>query len=169
MQSGLMPPLCGDFRNEWKHSNGAWIRTEVWACLAPACPDIAVKYAYEDAVIDHGCGEGTIPAIFIAAIESAAFIEPNKSLNLDVILSNNSDYGLVPYYAELSWILPEGFSVSGAKSVMVPHLTIRDTNRKIALNYTITAGEKVESINELALKLKLKGNGTYFIPINIMG
>lgn len=29
MQSGLMPPLCGYFRNEWKHSNGAWIRTEV--------------------------------------------------------------------------------------------------------------------------------------------
>ena len=390
MQSGLMPPLCGDYRNEWKHSNGAWIRTEVWACLAPACPDIAVKYAYEDAVIDHGCGEGTIAAIFIAAIESAAFIEndimkliniglskipessrvaqsiklllelyesgadwkdarnaileqnmdigdgwfeapsnvayailgllygngdfknsmlyaincgddtdctaatvgsilgimygtdiipadwkdhigdsivtvsiakgvlmglpetcteltdriirampdmiygntgadkplpiiihdgetripdgyydtlyngdfarklcerpeysfseklnfsveatiifksepfiePNKSLNIDVVLSNNSDYGLVPYYAELSWILPEGFSVSGAKSATVPHLTIRDTDPKIALNYTITAGEKVESINELALKIKLKGNGTYFIPINIMG
>lgn len=139
------------------------------ACLAPACPDIAVKYAYEDAVIDHGCGEGTIAAIFIAAIESAAFIEPNKSLNLDVVLSNHLDYGLVPYYAELSWILPEGFSVSGAKSVMVPHLTFRETDPKTTLNYTITAGEKVESINELALKIKLKGNGTYFIPINIMG
>lgn len=76
---------------------------------------------------------------------------------------------MVPYYAELSWILPEGFSVSGAKSATVPHLTVRDTEPKIVLNYTITAGEKVESINELALKIKLKGNGTYFIPINIMG
>lgn len=390
MLSGLMPPLCGDYRNEWKHSNGAWIRTEVWACLAPACPDIAVKYAYEDACVDHGCGEGTIAAIFIAAIESAAFIETdilkliniglskipqdsrvaksinlllelhkngaswqdarnailnenmdigdgwfeapsnvayailgllygegdfkksmlyaincgddtdctaatvgsilgimhgtkiipqdwkdhigdaivtvsiakgvlmglpetctelteriirampdmiygntaadkplpvvihdgeteipndynellyngdfaktlcekplysfteklnfsvdatvvfksepfikaNESLSLDIVLSNNCDYGLVPYNAELSWILPEGFTVSGAKSVTIPHLTIRATDPKIALNYIITAGDKVGPVNELALKIKLKGNGTYFIPINIMG
>ncbi len=390
MLAGMLPPLCGDYKNEWKHSNGAWIRTEIWACLAPACPDIAVKYAYQDAIVDHGNGEGTIAAIFIAAIESAAFIEtdilklidiglskipknsrvaksitllldlykkgttwqdarnailnqnmdigdgwfeapsnvayailgllygngdfkqtmlyaincgddtdctaatvgsilgimhgtsiipndwkahvgdtivtisiakgvlfglpetcselteriinampdmiysnteigkplpivlcddeaeipneysdtllngefrknlcnapeysftqdlnfatsvtvvfkeeplikPTQSLKIDIILSNNSDYGLVPYNAELSWILPKGFSVVGQKSVTVPHLTIRAKKPKVSLSYTITAGEKVDTINELALKIKLNGNGTYYIPINIMG
>lgn len=74
MKSGLMPPLSGDYKNDWKNSNGAWIRTEIWACLAPANPDIAVKYAYEDACVDHGIGEGTFAAMFVAAIESAAFI-----------------------------------------------------------------------------------------------
>lgn len=77
MQAGLQPPLSGDYKNSWKNSNGAWIRTEVWACLAPACPDIAVKYAYEDACVDHGAGEGTTAAIFVAAMESAAFVESN--------------------------------------------------------------------------------------------
>ena len=38
LRAGLLPPLCGQYRNEeWKHSNGAWIRSEIWACLAPEC------------------------------------------------------------------------------------------------------------------------------------
>jgi len=74
MKAGLLPPLSGDFQNDWKDSNGAWIRSEIWACLAPGCPDIAIKYAVEDACVDHGMGEGTYAEIFTAAIESAAFV-----------------------------------------------------------------------------------------------
>lgn len=73
MQRGIQPPVCGEI-NEWKHSNGAWIRTEIWATLCPACPDLAVRYALEDAKVDHGTGEGTYAAAFVAAIESAAFV-----------------------------------------------------------------------------------------------
>lgn len=76
LKIGLLPPLSGEFRNEdWKHSNGAWIRSEIWACLAPGFPNIAVKYAYMDAGIDHGIGEGTYGEIFTAALESMAFVE----------------------------------------------------------------------------------------------
>ena len=75
MQCGITPPLCGDADNNvWKHSNGAWIRTEIWATLAPAMPDVAVRYAIEDAKVDHGTGEGTYAAMFVAAMESAAFV-----------------------------------------------------------------------------------------------
>ena len=75
MQSGLTPPLCGDADNNvWKHSNGAWIRTEIWATLAPAMPDVAVRYAIEDAKVDRGTGEETYAAMFVAAMESAAFV-----------------------------------------------------------------------------------------------
>jgi len=74
MRMGLIPPLSGDYRNLWKHSNGAWIRTEVWACMAPACPALAAKYAIEDAKVDHGSGEGTYAAAFVAAMQSAAFV-----------------------------------------------------------------------------------------------
>ena len=74
MKRGLIPPLAGDYHNDWKHSNGAWIRTEVWACMAPASPHIAAKYAIEDAKVDHGAGEGTYAAAFVAAMQSAAFI-----------------------------------------------------------------------------------------------
>ncbi|MBR5515448.1 MAG: ADP-ribosylglycohydrolase family protein [Clostridia bacterium] len=71
---GLLPPLSGEYQNYWKNSNGAWIRSEVWACCAPGCPDIAIKYAVEDAMVDHGMAEGTYAEIFTAAIESAAFV-----------------------------------------------------------------------------------------------
>ena len=74
MKRGIMPPLSGDYDNEWKHSNGAWIRTEIWASLAPAAPAIAAKYAIEDGMVDHGTGEGTYAAAFVAAMQSAAFV-----------------------------------------------------------------------------------------------
>ena len=74
MKRGLPPPMSGDYQNTWKDSNGAWIRTEVWACMAPGCPALAAKYAMEDAKVDHGAGEGTVAAAFVAAMQSAAFV-----------------------------------------------------------------------------------------------
>lgn len=74
MKRGLPPPLSGDYDNDWCHSNGAWIRTEIWATVAPAMPHVAAKYALEDASVDHGTGEGTYAAAFVAALQSAAFV-----------------------------------------------------------------------------------------------
>lgn len=87
MRRGLLPPLSGDYENNWRDSNGAWIRTEIWASLAPACPDIAAKYAIEDAMVDHGAGEGTIAAAFVAAMQSAAFVESNLRKVIDIGLA----------------------------------------------------------------------------------
>lgn len=71
---GMLPPLCGEFRNEdWKHSNGAWIRSEIWASLAPCASDVAIRYACMDAMVDHGLGEGTYAEIFTAYLQSAAY------------------------------------------------------------------------------------------------
>ncbi len=74
MHAGLVPPLSGDYNNSWNNSNGAWIRTEIWAAVAPGMPDAAAKYAIEDASVDHGAGEGTFAAAFVAAMQSAAFV-----------------------------------------------------------------------------------------------
>lgn len=71
---GIRPPLSGHLRNRNRDSNGAWIRTEIWACLAAGHPDVAVRYALEDAMVDHS-GEGVYSAIFLAAMQSAAFVE----------------------------------------------------------------------------------------------
>ena len=55
LRLGLLPPMSGEVDNEkWKTSNGAWIRSEIWASLAPGAPDVAVKYATMDAMVDHG-------------------------------------------------------------------------------------------------------------------
>ena len=66
--------MAGDYENDWCNSNGAWIRTEVWATVAPGMPHVAAKYAIEDASVDHGAGEGTFAAAFVAALQSAAFV-----------------------------------------------------------------------------------------------
>ena len=76
VQGGLLPPMSGEFENlKWKHSNGAWIRSEIWACMAPGYPEIARRYAFEDACVDHGLGEGTVAEQFTATIESLAFFK----------------------------------------------------------------------------------------------
>ncbi len=89
MQRGLMPPLCGTYDNaKWKHSNGAWIRTEVWACLYPALVDEALKYSFTDAVVDHGNkGEGTYATMFVSAMESAAFVVSDIRKLIEIGLS----------------------------------------------------------------------------------
>ncbi len=88
MKEGIAPPLSGEFNNEeWRHSNGAWIRTEIWACLYPGDPETAVRYAYYDACVDHGYGEGTYGAMFVEAIESAAFIIDDINVLLKIGLS----------------------------------------------------------------------------------
>ena len=72
---GFYPPLSGAINNErWKWSNGAWIRSEIWACLFPGMPDEAIKFAWLDASADH-VGEGVYAEIFTAALEAAAFVE----------------------------------------------------------------------------------------------
>ncbi len=88
MRLGLLPPLSGEYDNrQWKHSNGAWIRSEIWACVAPGCPVLAAQLAREDACVDHGAAEGTLAEIFTAAIESAAFVERDRDKLLDIGLA----------------------------------------------------------------------------------
>jgi ADP-ribosylglycohydrolase len=87
MKAGLLPPLSGEYENDWKHSNGAWIRSEIWACCAPGCPEIATRYAWYDACVDHGAGEGTYAELFTASVESAAFVESDRDKLIDIGLS----------------------------------------------------------------------------------
>ena len=91
MRRGLPPPMSGDYGNDWKNSNGAWIRTEVWATIAPGMPEVAAKYAIEDASVDHGAGEGTFAAAFVAAMQSAAFVVPDLRRCIELGLASIPD------------------------------------------------------------------------------
>ncbi|MDE6398248.1 MAG: ADP-ribosylglycohydrolase family protein [Clostridiales bacterium] len=83
---GVMPPLSGYMHNENRESNGAWIRTEIWACLTAGNPALAANYAYYDASVDHS-DEGIYAAVFTAAVESAAFFESDANKLIDIGLS----------------------------------------------------------------------------------
>lgn len=86
LKMGLKPPFSGNVENDYMNSNGAFIRSEIWACLCPGRPDLAVRYAYHDAIIDHG-EEGLYAEIFCSAIESASFIESDTYKLIDIGLS----------------------------------------------------------------------------------
>ncbi|MDR1094447.1 MAG: ADP-ribosylglycohydrolase family protein [Clostridiales bacterium] len=86
MARGIEPPLAAAVENPYGNSDGAFIRSEIWACLAPGLPDIAARYAYCDASVDHA-GEGLYAEIFCAATQSAAFCENDIDRLLDVGLS----------------------------------------------------------------------------------
>lgn len=88
MRLGIMPPLSGEYNNaRWKNGNGAWIRSEIWACLAPGNPMLAAQFAWNDASVDHGCAEGTFAEVFTASLESAAFIEKDRDKLIALALS----------------------------------------------------------------------------------
>ncbi len=87
MRAGLQPPLSGSLHNDYKDSCGAFIRSEIWACVCPGRPDLAARYAYEDAILDHGNGEGTYAEVFVAALEAAAFVVSDLRQLIDIGLS----------------------------------------------------------------------------------
>ncbi len=86
LRNGFPPPLSGHLNNPYRDSCGAFIRSEIWACLAPGHPEIAVRYAYEDAIVDHS-DDGVYGEIFCAAVQSAAFAEADKLKLIDIGLS----------------------------------------------------------------------------------
>lgn len=86
MRFGLLPPVSGRYQNPFGNSCGCFIRSEIWACLAPGHPEIATKYAYEDAITDH-TDEGVYAELFCAAVESAAFAESDTRKLIETGLS----------------------------------------------------------------------------------
>ncbi len=86
MRRGFQPPLSGRVGNYFKDSCGCFIRSEIWACLAPGLPETATKYAYLDGCVDHA-DEGVYGEVFFAAVESSAFIESDTDKLIDIGLS----------------------------------------------------------------------------------
>lgn len=86
MSGGLQPPISGYVNNFYRDSCGCFIRSELWACTMPGHPDMAVRYAFEDAIVDHA-DEGLYAEIFCAAVQSAAFVESDLYRLVDIGLS----------------------------------------------------------------------------------
>lgn len=87
LRKGLLPPLSGYYNNWFKDCMGSPIRSEIWACIAPGMPNVAARYAYEDAIVDHAGGESVYGEIFNAALESAAFVIDDKERLVEIGLT----------------------------------------------------------------------------------
>lgn len=88
---GFFPPLSGACDNDvLNRSNGAWIRAEIWACLAAGKPDEAIRYAWLDSSCDH-MTDGIYAEMFVAAMEAAAFCESDIRKLIEIGLSKIPD------------------------------------------------------------------------------
>ena len=87
MKKGLLAPVCGWHNNIFRDCMGSPIRSELWACIAPGCPDIAARYAFQDAICDHGGGESGAGEIYNAVAQSAALGESDAMRLIDIGLS----------------------------------------------------------------------------------
>lgn len=86
LRRGFPPPLSAMVGNPYRNSCGAFIRSELWACLNPGRPDRAAYYAYQDATVDHA-EEGAAAEVFCAAVQSAAFVEKDPRRLIEIGLS----------------------------------------------------------------------------------
>ena len=122
LKGGLPIGQSNRHKNWFRNSCGCFIRSEIWACLAPGRPDIAVKYAFEDAIIDHA-DEGLYGEIFMAAVESAAFVEKDLRKLIEIGLS----------------YIPEDSAMAGAINLAVKcyddGLTWKEARKQILVNY----------------------------------
>jgi len=87
LRIGLLPPVSGHYHNWFKDCMGSPIRSEIWACIAPGLPNVAARYAYEDAIVDHAGGESVYGEMFNAALESAAFVVDDRIKLVEIGLS----------------------------------------------------------------------------------
>jgi ADP-ribosylglycohydrolase len=117
---GLRPPVSGCFENYYVDEMGSPIRSEIWACLAPANPQLAAAMAWKDSVLDHAGGEGMHGEMFWAAVQSAAFVESDPATLIRVGL------GMIPLHSQISravreavWCRENGVTWAEARERMV--------------------------------------------------
>ena len=123
----VAPPYSGLVGNINKNSCGGFIRSEIWACICAGNPDLAVRYAMEDAMVDHA-DDGVYGEVFMAALQSEAFVESDirKLINLaltyipsDCGVAKAVNCALDCYDSKLDWkearkrilqVVPSGFT-----------------------------------------------------------
>ena len=81
-RQGIPAEDCGWYDNYFGECMGAAIRSELWAALAPGEPERAAGFAWADAVFDHA-GDGVWAEVFLAALQSLAFVESDPDVLLD--------------------------------------------------------------------------------------
>jgi hypothetical protein len=70
----------------------------------------------------------------------------------------------------LNWILPDGFSVAGAKSLTLNACNAHSLDCSATVEFEITAGEYIEPVNRLVLEVETDGRPTVaYIPVVFVG
>lgn len=80
----ISPPVSGTFNNQYfSESMGCPIRSEIWGMIAIGRPELAVRYAEMDGVLDHR-GEAVWAERMLAAMEAEAFFADDLRKLLEI-------------------------------------------------------------------------------------
>jgi ADP-ribosylglycohydrolase len=126
LREGVGPPLSGSYDNWFTCGEGAAIRSEVWACLAPGEPERAADFAAADACVDHA-GDGVEAARFLAGMESAAFTGSSVGEAIEAGLSViDADSGIHRVVvATRAWV-EQGLSSRGVRERILDEFGVGD-------------------------------------------
>jgi len=83
LRLGIMPPESAQRDNPYSEWIGGQMKGEVWGLIAPALPEVALEYAYRDAIIAHE-RNGIYGEIYDAVLISAAFTEHDPGRLLEI-------------------------------------------------------------------------------------
>lgn len=111
---GIKPPYTGIINNRFfKEGMGCAIRSEIWGILCAGKPELAKKYAYIDACLDHA-DNSVYAEQFLACVEAMAFYESDIltiiKKGMEFIPSDSKLYHVLSYIIEKymngeDWIL----------------------------------------------------------------
>ena len=100
LRNNIMPPWSGSYDNFYSESIGGALRAGLWGMLAPGKPELAVQFTYEDSCVSLD-SEGIHAALYIAALESLAFVEND----LNTLLDSACDY--IPEGSRLATVIAD--------------------------------------------------------------
>ena len=103
--------------------------------------------------------------------DGAPDIEANGEKTVRIHFVNNANvYGNIPYFLNLRWLTPEGFTVDGGKrSVYLPAFDSHQ-NGACDVEFTVKAGERVEPVNRIVLEVTAEGRASAaYVPVVLLG
>lgn len=123
MKLGIAPPYSGEYNNIYRDSCGSYIRSELWACLYAGDPRGAAEAMMRDSGIDHGVrSEGNYAAVFVAAMQSAAFLSGNIRKLIGIGLSYiPSDCGVARAIALVCEMYDAGRDFKDCRNAVLEH------------------------------------------------
>ena len=88
-------------------------------------------------------------------------------------VNNYHEYANPPYLMKLRWLLPEGFTVKGPKSVILPEYNYASSDThcpgEVEVDFEIIAPESPEAINRCVLEALAEGRFTAgYMPITLL-
>jgi hypothetical protein len=103
------------------------------------------------------------------ALDKAPDIAPGEEIGLTVFFNSKCCFEDEPRNIAMRWILPDGFSVSGKKSIMVHGFNPHSCGQASA-RFVIKAGEEVEAMNRAVLEITTLGRCTpMYICVPLLG